>query len=328
MGISCAAVAGPVASQPLGGIAAKGGDSIKQQSLVLKIFTAGTLLNLLLFGVKLYVGLSVNSICIWSDAINNLADALSCLASLGFTVLMLRLGAKIQREVSAKGEQLLSFLLSAVVAGVGVSFAWSSLERLIYPTPVWFSMKFFFIVLFTAVAKLLMFFFYRVFARKTGSPVLRVLQADSLMDCFITTATLLSFTLTRFLSFAVDAVFGLAISVILFIGAAKLIATHLRALLNLAPRQTREQVAAAAAACEAADSAAEIRYFIGRDQDITAFVCARPEALAQEDGRAALERLAAKTKETTGVKLCFLLQTDFIQSQGRSGSAAAEESDE
>ena len=269
------------------------------------------LINFVLFGAKLYVGLSVNSICIWSDAINNLADALSCLASLGFSAWSVRLGKAAQQEVPEKSEQLLAFLLSAVVAFVGVSFAYSSLERLIYPAPVWFSMKYFFIVLLTVFVKLFLFFFYRTWGKKTGSRVLRVLQADSLMDCVITTATRLSFTLTRWLEFAVDAVFGLVISVILFIGAAKLLVTHLRALLNVVPAETREKVKAAVSACDAVADCTNIQYHIGRDDEIAAFVFAScPPNLPQEARQTALQALTRQTLEQTGVALRFVLQTE------------------
>ncbi len=274
--------------------------------------------------MKLYVGLSVNSICIWSDAMNNLADALSCLVTLGFFWATLRLGDRVQPQIPVKGERLLSFLLSAVVAIVGVSFAWSSLERLMYPTPVWFSVKFFWIVLLTAVVKLGMFFFYRAFARKTKSDVLRVLQADSLMDCFITTATLLSFTLTQVMSFAVDAIFGLGISVFLFVGAAKLMGSHLRALLGYVRKETREQIETAIISRKELANFEKIQYDIGKNDAVTAFVTLPPAAFT-DDGT--LRRLADAIGKETGATLRFVLQTEQ-EKQERSGSDAAEENHE
>ena len=276
----------------------KDGDCLNTQKTQVRVVAAGTLFNLLLFGVKLYVGLAANSICIWSDAMNNLADALS-------------------------------FLLSLVVAGVGISFAWSSLERLLYPTPVWFSTKHFFIVLLTVLAKGGMYFFYRAYARKTRSDVLRVMQTDSLMDCFITTATLLSFTLTRYLSFAVDAIFGLAISVFLFVGAAGLLRTHLRALLGHVDKETRMRVASCISSCKVLANCEKIQYYIGKDNAVTAFVFAKPTDRADgEPPCEALERLAKETAEQTGVHLCFVLSVSAEKNKGRSGSETAEESHE
>lgn len=303
----------------------RGGDPIDTKKLQRNIIAAGMCFNFLLFGVKLYVGLSANSICIWSDAMNNLADALSCLLSLAFVVLVARLGNRLQSEIAEKGEQLLSFLLSLVVAIVGVSFAWSSLERLIYPTPVWFSLRHFLIVLLTVLAKLGMYFFYRTYAAKTRSGVLRVMQADSLMDCFITTATLLSFTLTRWFSFAVDAVFGLCISVFLFVGAAKLLRIHLRALLGLVPRELRDRVASCISSGKGLANYEKIQYYIGDDNAVTAFVFTQPDAL-EEEAAEALARLAAETMEQTGVQLRFVLSVPETKITERGGSASAGES--
>ena len=288
-----------------------GGDPIKHASTVLKVFALGIAVNAALFGVKLYVGLSVNSICIWSDAINNLADALSCGASLGFSVWSLRLGKSAQRDLPEKGEQLLAFLLSAVVAFVGVSFAYSSLERLLYPTPVWFSVKYFLIVLLTVFVKLFLFFLYRRVARITGSRVLRVLQADSGMDCVITTATLLSFTLTRWLEFSVDAVFGVVISVFLLVGAAKLLVGHLRALLNVVDETTRNAVESSISACKALAKLEKIQYHIGRDDQTTAFVFASFDpSMPPEARETALQQTAKETRKQTGVALRFVLETE------------------
>ena len=282
--------------------------------------------NFVLFGVKLYIGLSVNSICIWSDAINNLADALSCLVSLGFSAWSLRLGKTAQGDLPDKSEQLLAFLLSGVVAFVGVSFAYSSLERLIYPTPVWFSTKYFLLVLLTVFVKLFLFFFYRRYAASTGSRVLRVLQADSLLDCVITTATLLSFTLTRWLSFSIDAVFGIVISAVLFVGAAKLLVTHLRALLNVVDADTRLAVETAISGCKALAKCEKIQYYIGRGDETTAFVFGSFESSVPPEARkTVLLQTVKETQEQTGVALRFVLQME--NNQGSSGSEAAEETD-
>ena len=50
---------------------------MKKLTRVCKICLFAFSANLLLFGVKLYVGLAANSITVFSDAVNNLFDALS-----------------------------------------------------------------------------------------------------------------------------------------------------------------------------------------------------------------------------------------------------------
>ncbi|MBO5433575.1 MAG: cation transporter [Clostridia bacterium] len=82
------------------------------------------LINLILFLVKLSVGLSANSISIYSDAINNLFDCISAVLTLcSFSVLSVGAYAE-------KTEQLLSFLISCFIGFSGAYFLYSSAERL------------------------------------------------------------------------------------------------------------------------------------------------------------------------------------------------------
>lgn len=48
------------------------------------------------------------------------------------------------------------------------------------------------------------------------------MAADSILDCFITLATVMSLTVSQYVEFAVDAVFGLVISAVLVTSAVKL----------------------------------------------------------------------------------------------------------
>ena len=278
---------------------------MKKTKLQLWALGAGIGCNLLLFFVKLYVGLSANSICIWSDAVNNLADSLSCVLSFAFLAVAAKLGAKALPRVRARAQQLLSFVLAVIVALVGASFAYSSLERFFYPTPIWFSMKFFWLVLATAFVKLFLFFFFRAFAAKTGSSVIRVMQQDSLLDFCITLTTLLSFVLTQYVSFAIDAVFGMVIAVIILVSAVKMILTHTRALLNLVDANQRKKVESLISSFETIENLEEIWYDIGEDGAVTAV--ARAVFSSEANPQDAAGIIAEACLEETGIALRFLL---------------------
>ena len=274
------------------------------EKLLLLVLAVGVVCNLILFFTKLYIGLSANSVCIWSDAVNNLADALSCGISVSFLAVALRVSRNRLPFVAEKAQQLLSLLLALIVLFVGVSFAYSSLERFLYPTPVWFQMKFFYCLLATALAKLGMFFFYRAFARKIGSGVLRVMQNDSILDFFVTLTTLISFVLTRHVDFAVDAVFGLLISVLICVNAGKMIKDAVTSLLNIVPKAKREQLHALLLESGLLEEVPEIRYDIDENGGITATVSGPFAPGAEADARAAL---AEKVQEHTDIKLRFVL---------------------
>ncbi len=123
---------------------------------------------------------------------------------------------------------------------MGLSFAYSSLERFMYPTPIWFSVKFAFMIAVTALGKLLLFVFYGIQSKKNDSSVIKVMKADSMLDFFITLTTLASFTLTRYTEFAVDAVFGLLISIFITAGAIKMLKGAVCGVLGLIKKEKRE----------------------------------------------------------------------------------------
>ena len=268
---------------------------MKKNKAVLLIFTFGLAFNFALFGVKMYVGLSANSICIWSDAVNNLFDALSCLLSFFCMLAAQTAGRDGARRVQTKAEQLLSFVLSVIVSLVGALFAYHSLERLMYPTPVWFSMKYFYIILLTAVAKLALYVFYRRCNKRLDHTVLRVMQADSLLDCFITTSTLLSFTLTRYLSFAVDAVFGLFISAVIVVQAVRMIASSVRAVLDVVPKETRDFIENCISSHKGIEKIEEIHYY--REEGNEAFAFVRAQFAKSADAQAVADTVAALTQQ-------------------------------
>ncbi|MBR3553473.1 MAG: cation diffusion facilitator family transporter [Clostridia bacterium] len=270
---------------------------------VLPIFAFGLAFNLVLFGVKLYVGLSSNSICIWSDAINNLFDALSCLLSFFCMMAAQSAGRGGAVRVQTKAEQLLSFVLAVIVVLVGAGFAYHSLERLMYPTPVWFAMNYFYIILMTALAKLALYFFYRLINKRRGHAVLRVMQTDSLLDCFITTGTLISFTLTRYLSFAVDAIFGLVISVVIVIQAVRMIVSSVRTVLDVVPKKDRELIENCISSHKGIEKIEEIHYYIEENNEACAYV--RVRFADGADARAITDALKTACLDA-GVRLCFI----------------------
>ncbi|MGN1194960.1 MAG: cation diffusion facilitator family transporter [Acutalibacteraceae bacterium] len=214
---------------------------IKKTNIIPWCAAAGTV-NLALFLIKLYVGLSSNSIAIYSDAMNSLSDFLSCSVSIACILAVRRLSEKKLGYVADKTEQLLSFVLSVAVLAVGLGFAYSSLERFMYPTPVWFSQKYFFIILLGASAKLVLYLILRFAEKKNVSPIIKVMKADSLLDFFVTSVTLVSFTLTRYTEFSVDAVCGLLISVLICIQAVKLVVSTVTKLLDKPSKESTEKI--------------------------------------------------------------------------------------
>ncbi len=246
-----------------------------------KYLTGGTAFafsaNLILFAVKLYIGLSVNSISIYSDGVNNLFDSLSGI--IAFLCLMLLSADKAPgaKAIIKNCENLLSFIMSVIVGITGFAFAYSSLERLMYPTPVWYRKKYLYLLIVTAGIKLCMHFIFKALGKKSPSPILRVMAFDSLLDFFITAVTVMSLIVSSYGSYSIDAICGIGISCVIIISAIKMIFSSASKLIGFLPKEKREELHRML--CEAADkdSIENITFLGGEKTEAFAELSARTD---------------------------------------------------
>ena len=134
--------------------------------------------NLILFFTKLYIGLGANSIAIYSDGINNLFDCVSALVSIVCLSFLWNRTDLSSRSYISKAEDMLTFIISVIISFTGFYFAYSSAERLMYPTTVSYRTKYLYILVATAIAKLIMFAVLRFLNKKGNSDILRVMSTD------------------------------------------------------------------------------------------------------------------------------------------------------
>lgn len=186
------------------------------------IIIAG-IVNLILFITKYYIGVHTNSLCIYTDSINNLMDTLSlCLALVGISFINRPATDKF-RFGFGKMEGITTFIMAIIMTAAGFSFAYNSLGRLMTPVPVWYFTKYAVIIGITCLVKLLLGVIFTLRYRKTQSPVIKTVMLDSYLDCAITLMTLVSFTLSNTIGFALDSLLGLAISIVIAVLGIRLI---------------------------------------------------------------------------------------------------------
>lgn len=191
-------------------------NSAKSKKLILAV-SSGAVINLILFFIKLYIGLSVNSIAIYADALNSLADSAVCIAAItGFALLTSKSSKKFPFG-TGKTEELIELLISVIILVSGCAFAFISFERLLYPVPVWYSSVYAVIIAATAFVKLALMLFFKAASKKLDSDIIKGFSTDSLLDFFITLCTFLSFTLSESVNFSVDGTAGIIISIILIV---------------------------------------------------------------------------------------------------------------
>ena len=184
----------------------------------------GILLNLLLSAGKLCAGVLSASISITADAFNNLSDAGSSVVTL--------VGFKLAGQKADDGhpfghgrlEYLTGLLVSLVILLVGLELGKSSLEKILHPEPVSFSVVSVIILAISILVKLWMCLFNRRLGRRIGSAAMAATAADSLSDVAATSAVLAGTLVGRMTGLAIDGWVGALVAVFILragLGAAK-----------------------------------------------------------------------------------------------------------
>ena len=198
----------------------------------------GLISNLLLFVGKLFIGILAGSITIIADAINNLSDMGSCVIVLfGF-----KLSSKPADSEHPFGheryEQIMALIVAVIVMAIGVLLAKSSIEKLISPEPTIVSVLTYVILGLAILVKLFQMFLYGNFAKSINSDVLKASSIDSRNDVISTLAVVVAMVLINIfgtISFSIDGLFGLIVSVFIMISSIKLIKETIGPLLGEMP---------------------------------------------------------------------------------------------
>ena len=188
--------------------------------------------NFILFILKLYIGLSSSSLCIYSDSINNLFDMFSCSIALAGLCIMQKANNSRYPDGYGKAEDVAGFVMSVIICLTGFYFAYLAAERFMYPRPVNFIMTHALLLAGTILIKFILGIITYKFCRKSDSVILKTVYMDSFADCGVTAMTLLSFILSKTSGLRVDAVFGLVISIIIIVNAVNLIKISLENLMG------------------------------------------------------------------------------------------------
>lgn len=198
----------------------------------LAITISGAVINLGLALVKLFIGIVSSSVSIFFDAINNFMDILgSAFGAVGIGV-----SSKKPTEEYPNGfgrmEYVMTFVITAITILVGGIFIFYSVERLLYPFPVFFGWLYFGLLIMTVVIKLIMGIVYFLMHKKDHSDITKALYLDSFMDTGITATTVICYALTLVVDTNIDAILGILIGVFILIPAIKMMVKTIKNLLG------------------------------------------------------------------------------------------------
>ena len=173
----------------------------------------GILLNILLFAGRFIAGSLAKSVAVTADAFNNLADAgSSVITMIGFGLA----GQKPDKEHPfghGRFEYIAGLLVSAAIILMGVELLKTSVEKIIAPQAVEFSVLTAVILVFSVAVKIYMAVYNGSLGKKLASPALAAAAKDSLSDSIATAFVLVSSAVGHFLGINIDGWCGAAVAV-------------------------------------------------------------------------------------------------------------------
>ena len=177
----------------------------------------GVIINILLFLIKLSIGLVTSSIAILADAFNNLSDvAASVVTIIGF-----KMSSMPPDKKHPYGHGRLEYISASIVATlvmvVGFQFIRTSVERILNPKVVIFQWIPFIIMGISILFKIWLIRFNIRLAKKIDSEALKASGTDALGDVFTTLVVTISLLASKFIEFNFDGYIGIVVSVFILL---------------------------------------------------------------------------------------------------------------
>lgn len=172
----------------------------------------GIFCNVILTIVKMLIGISLHSVSVTADAVNNLSDAGSSIIGL--------VGVKMAEKPAdedhpfghGRMEYIAALVVSFLIIDVGLSFFKESFDKIWNPQELNFSLISIFILALSIGVKLWLGLFNKKLGNKIDSQVLLANAADSMGDVVTTSATILSIMFWKITGFNIDGIVGVGVS--------------------------------------------------------------------------------------------------------------------
>ena len=192
----------------------------------------GILINAMLFGIKLIVGILINSISVTADAFNNLSDTASSL----ITMIGFKLGNQPADENHPFGhgriEYFSGLVVSILVLSVGIQFLVSSFERIMNPTPLEFQWVPVILFIISIFSKIWISGFNQTLGIKINSSALKASALDAKGDVLISSTVVVGLLFSKFTGFEIDGFIGIFVAGMIIKNAFDLIRDTLNPLLG------------------------------------------------------------------------------------------------
>lgn len=197
--------------------------------------TVGILSNAVLSIIKIIIGLSINSIAVVADAVNNLTDVGSSVVTIvGFSISDKPADEK-HPFGHARVEYLSALIIAVMIVVVGFKFFTTSIDRIRFPKQVVFSYTTFIILMLSITVKVWQASLYEKVGKKIKSHPLQAAAMDSKSDVMTTAVVALSLLSSKLVDFPIDGYVGLVVSLFIIYNGSKIVLDAVDPLIGTAP---------------------------------------------------------------------------------------------
>lgn len=205
---------------------------VKRTKTIDKIGFIGSLVNGILFLLKLIVGLITGSIAMTTDAFNNLSD----FANIVITYIALKLSLKPADEDHPYGHErfeiIAGFTVSLIMILIAVESIRTGIASFFHGGESMINIQVVAISSFAILLKFILMLVYRYYSTKLESPLLKTNEYDSLFDVLISCSLIVAYFLQPYVSLNLDASMGVIIGIIIFVTAIGLLKDFISGLLG------------------------------------------------------------------------------------------------
>jgi len=195
----------------------------------------GIFINIILFLIKFFAGIITSSVSVTADAFNNLSDAGSSIVTLiGF-----KMAGKPADNNHPYGhgrfEYITALIIAFVIVIMGFELLQSSVDKIINPEDVKFTVISLIILVVSIAAKLWLALFNKSLGKKINSSAMAATAVDSFNDGIATTVVLASLLIGYFFNINIDGYAGVVVALFVLYSGYDTARDTLQPLLGRAP---------------------------------------------------------------------------------------------
>ncbi len=186
-----------------------------REKVIVRTGAVGIAANVVLVVFKAVVGISVNSIAMILDAVNNLTDAFSAIVTIIGTKLANKEPTKKHPYGFGRLEYMSQLIVAALILYAGITSIIESVKKIIAPEQADYTAASLIILGVAVIVKLVLGLYVRKKGKEVHSGTLEASGSDALFDAVISISVLLSAGIYLIFGIALEAYVGVLISLVI-----------------------------------------------------------------------------------------------------------------